>query len=80
MRLDRKEIFDAVPTLQEYAQDAVSFRPRWGSDALGRLLLNHTRAARNVVFEVEHLKENLRRNVVRVVARQHKRPTIKDLA
>ena len=42
-------------------------------------MLNHTRTTGNEVAIVEHLEEYLRRDVVRIVARQHKLLTTKHL-
>ena len=71
--MHRKEIFHLVPSLDQYAQDTVGLAPRSGSDAFRHFLLNHTGAARNQVFVVQHLEEYLARYVVRVVACQYKR-------
>ena len=78
-RLNGEEIFHVVPRLDEHAQDAILLVAGLRRHAQGHLVLNHARAAGDEVAVVEHLEENLRRDVVGVVAREHKRLATKHL-
>ena len=77
--LDGKEILHIVPRLDEDRKDAVLLVAGLGSHADGHLMLYHTRTAGYQVLVVEHLEENLRRDVIRIITRQHKRLTAEDL-
>ena len=66
--VDSEKIFDVVPRLQEHREYAIGFGARAGGKALCHLALQHTAAAHHLVFIVEHLEENLRRYVVRIVS------------
>ena len=75
---DREKIFDIVPRLHEHGKDSVGFRAGLGGHAEGNFVLNHARAAGNEVAVVEHFEENLRGNVVGIVAREHEGTTTED--
>ena len=66
--LYREKVFDVVPRLHEHGEDAVSLRAGLGGHAKGDFVLNHARAAGDEVAVVEHFEENLRGNVVGIVA------------
>ena len=75
-----EEILHVVPRLYEHAQDAVGLRSRGGGHALGHLALDHARAAGDEFLVVEHLEEYLRRDVVGVVAGEHKLAAVENAA
>ena len=77
--LDGKEIFDIIPSLNQYRQDAILLIAWLLSHAESHFVLNHTSTTRNQVLVVEHLEEYLRRDVVGIIARQHKLLTIEHL-
>ena len=78
--LDGKEVLDVVPGLNQYGKDAVLLVARLGGHADGHLVLDHTCTAGDEVLVVEHLEEDLRRDVVGVVAREHELLAVEDLA
>ena len=78
-RFNGKQVLHIVPRLDEYAEDAILLIAWLGSHAHSHLVLYHTRTTGYEVFIVEHLKEDLRRNIVGIVARQHKLLTIEHL-
>ena len=78
--LDGEEVLDIVPRLDEHGEDAVGLRTGLGSHAQRHLVLDHARAAGDEVAVVEHLEEDLRRDVVGVVAREHKLAAAEELA
>ena len=71
--LDGEQIVDTVPRLHKHRQNAVGLTAGRRGQTLRHLALDHARAAGDEVAVVEQLEENLRRDVVRVVAREHKR-------
>ena len=77
--VDGEEILHVVPRLYHHAEDAVSFVARCRGDTLSHLALNHPRAAGNEIFIVEHLEEDLGRDVVGIVAGKHKLFAAEDL-
>lgn len=77
--LDGEEIFHIVPRLHEYGEDAVGFRARAGGHAQGHFVLDHARATGDELAIVEHLEENLRGDIVGIVAREHEFPAFKRL-
>ena len=77
--LDREKVFDIVPRLHEHGEDAVSLRAGLGGHAEGDFVLNHARAAGDEVAVVEHFEENLRGNVVGIVAREDEFPPVENL-
>ena len=79
-RLDGEEIFHVVPCLNEHRQDAIGLRPWQGGHAQGHLALDHPRATWDEVAIIEHLEENLRRDVVGIVTRQNKLLALEQLA
>ena len=77
--LDRKEIFHIIPRLNQYRQDAVLLIARLRGHTNRHLVLDHTRTTRNQILVVEHLEENLRGDVVGVVACEHELLPVEDL-
>ena len=77
--VDGEEILHVVPRLYHHAEDAVSLVARCGGDALSHLTLDHTRAAGDEILVVEHLEEDLGRDVVGIVAGKHKLFATEDL-
>ena len=75
---DREKVFDIVPRLHQHGEDAVGFRAGLGGHAEGDFVLNHAGAAGNQIAVVEHFEENLRGNVVGIVAREHEGATAED--
>lgn len=73
MFMYREQVFNAIPGLEQYAQDAVGLAARPGGDAFRHLFLYHARTARDEVFVIEHFEEYLAGNVIRVVARKYER-------
>ena len=65
---DGEEVFDVVPCLQEHAQYAAGLGAGGGGEPFGHLALEHAGAAHDAVLEIEDAEENLRRDVVGVVA------------
>jgi len=78
--LDGEEILDIVPRLDEHGEDAVGLRTGLGGHAQRHLMLDHSRTAGDEVAVVEHLEEDLRRDVVGVVAREHELAAAEELA
>ena len=78
--LDGEEVLDIVPRLDEHGEDAVDLRTGLGGHAQRHLVLNHSRTAGDEVAVVEHLEEDLRRDVVGVVAREHELAAAEELA
>ena len=76
---DGEQVLDMIPRLDEDREDAILFVARLRGHAQGYLVLDHARAAGDEIFVVEHLEEDLRGDVVGVVARQYERLTIKHL-
>ena len=77
--LDGKQVFHMVPCLYQHRQDAVLLVARLRGHAYGHLMLNHARTTGNEVAVVKHLKEDLRRDVIGIVACQHKLLTAEHL-
>lgn len=75
---DREKVFDIVPRLHQHGEDSVGFRTRLGGHAEGDLVLNHAGAAGYQIAVVEHFEENLRGNVVGIVACKHEGATAED--
>ena len=75
--INREKILRIVPRLYHHTEDAILLRAWLRSDAQGDLPLDHSRAARDEIFVVKHLEEDLRGDIVGIVAREHKRLTIK---
>ena len=78
--LDGEEVLDIVPRLDEHGEDAVGLRTGLGGHAQRHLVLNHSCTAGDEVAVVEHLEEDLRRDVVGVVAREHELAAAEELA
>lgn len=78
--LDGEEVLDIVPSLDEDRENAVCLRTRLGSHAQGHLTLNHARTAGDEVAVIEHFEEDLRRDIVGVVASKDKLATTKKFA
>ena len=76
---DREKVFDIVPRLHQHGKDAIGFRAGLGGHAQGYFVLNHTRTSGDEVAVVEHFEENLRGNIIRVVAREDERTTVEYL-
>ena len=72
MLVDGEQILDIVPSLKQHREYAVGLAAWRGGDALSHLALEHAAAAHHLIFVVEHLKQDLRRDVVGVVADDHK--------
>ena len=68
---DREKVLDVVPRLHQHGEDAVGLRAGLGGHAEGDFVLNHARAAGDEVAVVEHFEENLRGNVVGIIAREN---------
>ena len=66
--MDREEVFDVVPGLEQDTQDAVGLLAWRGSQSLGHLFLNHAGTAGNLFFVVQYLEKDLAGDVVGVVA------------
>ena len=77
--VDREEVFDVVPRLQQHAQDAVLLRAGRLGQTHGHLALNHPDAFGHQVAVLQDFEENLGRNVVREVA-NHLHPARKEVA
>ena len=74
-----EEILHVIPCLDEHRQDAVLLRAWLCGHAQGHFVLYHTRAAGYEVAVVEHFEENLRGDVVGIVAREHKLLAVEQL-
>ena len=68
MLIDGEEVLHIIPRLQEDAQDTVVLVARRGCQTLGDLALEHTSAAGDALAVVKHAEEDLRGDVVGVVA------------
>ncbi len=68
MLADCEEIAAREPGLEQNAEYASSLRAGLGADALGHLALQHAGAAGYAVFVVKHAEEDLRGDVVGIVA------------
>ena len=68
MLIDGEEVLHIIPRLQEDAQDAVVLVAWRRRQTLGDLTLEHTGAAGDALAVVEHTEEDLRGDVVGVVA------------
>ena len=77
--LNGKQILYVIPRLNQYRQNAILFVAGLRSHTYCHLMLYHTRTTGNEVTVVKHLEEYLRRDIIRVVARQHKLLTAKHL-
>ena len=77
--LDGEEVCHVVPCLYEHGEHAILLCPGLRGHAQGHLALYHARAAGDEVAVVEHLEENLRRDVVGVIAREHEGLPAEDL-
>ena len=66
--VDREEVLDVVPRLQQHREDAVLLRSGPLGQPHGDLLLDHAHALGHEVTVFEHLEEDLRRDVVGEVA------------
>ena len=66
--IDREEVFDVVPRLQQYREDAVLLRSGGLGQAYGHLLLDHADALGHPVAVFEDAEKDLRRDVVGEVA------------
>ena len=75
-----EKVLDIVPRLDEDREDARGLRARLSSHAQGHLTLNHARTAGDEVAVVEHFEEDLRRDVVGIVASKDKLATSKKFA
>ena len=78
-RFNRKQVVDLVIQLHQHTQYAVGLASRRSRQTLSHLFLNHARAARNEVAVIEHFKENLATDVVRIIARQNERPSLESM-
>ena len=68
MLIDGEEVLHIIPRLQEDAQDAVVLVAWRGRQTLGDLTLEHAGAAGDALAVVKHAEEDLRGDVVGVVA------------
>ena len=78
MFADGKEIFYFIPCLYQYAQDAVGFAARSGSDTFGYFFLYHSGTARDDVLVFQHLEKYLAGDVVRVITGQYERLSVEQ--
>ena len=62
-----EQIFYIIISLQKHGQNTVRFLAWFGRQPLGYFFLNHTRANRNTVFVIQHLKEDLTADVIRII-------------
>ena len=67
---DGEEVFDVVPGLEQHRQNAIGFGAGAGSQAFGHLFLNHADHFGDLFPCVQHLKEDLRGDVIGEVADQ----------
>ena len=79
-RFDGEKILHLIPSLDENGEDAILLMTRLRGHAQGHLMLNHTSTAGNEVLVVEHLEEDLRGDVIWIVARQDERLPVEDLS
>ena len=77
--LHSEQVLDMIPRLDQDRQDSILLVAWLRGHAQGDLVLDHSRTTRDEVFVVEHLEEDLRRNVVGIVARQYKLLTVEHL-
>ena len=63
-----KEVLDVVPGLQKDAQDAVGLAAGFFGYSLGHFLLHHAHYLGDVVLVVQHLEEDLGRDIVGEIA------------
>ena len=78
-RLDGEEVFHVVPQLYEHTQDTIGLVARSRGQSFGHFLLNHARAAGDVIPIFEHLEKDLARNVVGIIAREYKLLSVEDM-
>ena len=76
---DGEEILHTIPGLNQYGENALLFVTRLRGHPQGHLVLNHPCTTGNEVFVVEHLEEDLRGDVVGIVACQHERLSVEDI-
>ena len=67
MLVDGEQILHIVPCLQQHTQDTICLAAGHGDDTLRHLLLYHTGATGYRLLVVEHLEENLRRDVIGII-------------
>ena len=77
--VDGEEILHIIPSLNEHTQHAIGLAAWLGSHTLCHLLLDHACATWDQVTILHHLEEDLRGDVVGIIARQDKGRTIKHL-
>ena len=63
--------------MEQHRENAIDLRTRTGTDALSHLALKHAAHHRDRILIVQNTEENLRRNIVRVIADDSK-PTIEN--
>ena len=62
------KIFYIIISLEQHGENAIRFLARFGGQAFRYFFLDHTRANGDTVFVVQHLKEDLRGDIIRIIA------------
>ena len=78
-RLYREEIFDMIPRLNQYGENAILLVAWLRGHAYSHLVLDHACTAGYQILIIKHLEENLRGDIIGIVARQHKLLSIEHL-
>ena len=78
-RLYGEEIFDMIPRLNQYGENAILLVAWLRGHAYSHLVLDHACTAGYQILIIKHLEENLRGDIVGIVARQDKLLSIEHL-
>ena len=65
--------------MHQHAQNTVGLATGSRSQAFGHFFLDHTGATRDEIAVFEHLEEDLARDVVGIIAREHKLTSVENV-
>ena len=75
---DGEQIFYLIPCLYQYAEDTVSFAARSGGNTFGYFLLDHARTTGDNILVIQHFKEYLTGDIIRVITCQYERLAVEQ--
>ena len=78
MFADSEQIFHFIPCLYQYAEDTVSFAARSGGNTFGYFLLDHARTTGDNILVIQHFKEYLTGDIIRVITCQYERLAVEQ--